>query len=81
MSLFFHPRARKFLKILTERDFRSVIAKVKLFESNDPRRLDVKKMRNTRNIYRLRMGKIRCIFEIENADIYIHDIDFRGNIY
>ena len=82
MSLIFHPRARKFLKKLVDRDFQSVIAKIKLFENKDLHHLlDIRKMANTKNVYRLRMGKIRSIFEIDNSNVYIHDIDFRGNIY
>ncbi|MBI4973544.1 type II toxin-antitoxin system RelE/ParE family toxin [Candidatus Roizmanbacteria bacterium] len=82
MSLIFHPRARKFLKKLVDRDFQSVIAKIKLLENKDLHHLlDIRKMANTKNIYRLRVGKIRTIFEIESSNVYIHDIDFRGNIY
>ena len=82
MSLIFHPRARKFLKKLGDRDFRSVIAKIKLLENKDLHHLlDIRKMANTQNVYRLRVGKIRSIFEIENSNVYIHDINFRGNIY
>lgn len=82
MSLIFHPRARKFLKKLVNRDFQSVIAKIKLLENKDRHHLlDIRKMANTQHVYRLRVGKIRSIFEIENSNIYIYDIDFRGNIY
>lgn len=82
MSLIFHPRARKFLKKLGDRDFQSVLAKIKLLENKDQHRLlDIRKMANTQNVYRLRMGKIRSIFEIEDSNVYIYDIDFRGNIY
>jgi mRNA-degrading endonuclease RelE of RelBE toxin-antitoxin system len=33
--------------------------------------------------YRLRIGKIRVIYEIDFKKniLYIYDIDFRGNIY
>lgn len=33
------------------------------------------------NAYRLRIGKIRIIYLVNNGDIEIIDIDFRGNIY
>ncbi|MBU1151564.1 type II toxin-antitoxin system RelE/ParE family toxin, partial [Patescibacteria group bacterium] len=31
--------------------------------------------------YRLRLGKIRIIFTINNNNLEIIDIDYRGNIY
>lgn len=42
----------------------------------------VKKLVNCgRSTYRLRLGKIRIIFVVNNGSIEIIDIDFRGNIY
>ena len=82
MSLIFHPRARKFLKKLVDRDFQSVIAKIKLLENKDQHHLlNIREMANTQNAYRLRIGKIRAIFEIDHSNVYIYEIDFRGNIY
>jgi len=43
---------------------------------------DIKKLKgNKENFYRLRMGKIRIIYKINDKDIEIIDIDYRGNIY
>jgi len=43
---------------------------------------DVKKLKGYKeNCYRLRMGKIRIIYIINNNKIEIIDIDYRGNIY
>lgn len=42
----------------------------------------VKKMQGRDdNIYRLRIGKIRIVYKIADADVEIIDIDYRGNIY
>jgi mRNA-degrading endonuclease RelE of RelBE toxin-antitoxin system len=40
--------------------------------------LDVKKLVGEQELYRVRKGKIRIVFEVEKKII---DIDFRGNIY
>jgi len=44
---------------------------------------DIKKMKNIDNIKRLRIGKYRAIFTIENniLTIEVLDIDSRGGIY
>jgi mRNA interferase RelE/StbE len=42
---------------------------------------DVKKIQGAKDIYRLRMGKIRILYQIIGNEVYVIDIDFRGNIY
>lgn len=42
---------------------------------------DVKKLTGYENDYRLRVGKLRVLFSIEDDTIYIKDIDSRGQIY
>lgn len=44
---------------------------------------DVKKMRGEKHppLYRLRVGKYRIIYNIENESIIIAKIDSRGDIY
>lgn len=44
---------------------------------------DVKKMRGEKHppLYRLRVGKYRIIYHIENESIIIAKIDSRGDIY
>ena len=43
---------------------------------------DIKKLKGTaKNVYRLRLEKIRIIYLIAGRDIEIVDIDYRGNIY
>ena len=45
--------------------------------------MDIKKMKGMDNIYRIRIGKIRIIFDVDKNEsiITIVNIDFRGNIY
>lgn len=43
---------------------------------------DVKKLKGAgKNLYRLRMGKIRIIYRLMDKEIEIVDIDYRGSIY
>ncbi len=44
---------------------------------------DIKKLKGKRvkNMYRLRVGKYRVIFVLEEEEIKIVDINTRGNIY
>ena len=43
---------------------------------------NLKKLRGKKNLYRIRIGKIRIIFKISsNKKPEIVDIDFRGDIY
>ena len=44
---------------------------------------DIKKLQGEKHppVYRLRVGKYRIIYHIENENIIIVDIDTRGDIY
>lgn len=83
-KLFFHPQTQKQLKKLHPNDKKRVLAKVKLLAKN-PRNqsLNIRKLANTKNSFRLRTGDVRVVFEIEIKArvIYIWDIDYRGSIY
>ena len=43
--------------------------------------LDVKKMIGYRNLFRLRVGRIRILFRIIEDKGEIVDLDFRGGVY
>lgn len=45
--------------------------------------LDIKKMKNKENHYRLRLGKYRILFEIfkEEILVYFYNADSRGDVY
>lgn len=83
-QLFYHPGAVKKLKRLHPNDRKRMLGKLASL-SQDPQSpiLDMRKLVNTKNSFRLRTGDIRAIFEInkENKIIYIWDIDYRGSIY
>jgi mRNA interferase RelE/StbE len=45
--------------------------------------LDIKKLKNKKNHYRLRIGKYRILFEIIKNEIliYFYNADSRGDVY
>lgn len=83
-SLLYHPRSLKFLKKIPKKEATNVLAKLEQLAGNpNTRNLDITRLATTQKSFRLRTGKIRVVYEIDqNAKtIYIQDIDFRGNIY
>ncbi len=68
------------------RQFQNNIKRKINFLSEDPFNhpsLDIKKMKGYDNIYRLRIGKIRFIYEIKNDQliILVYTAGSRGDIY
>jgi len=81
-KIYYHPRAVKFLSKIPRKTSQTVYFKInQLRDSGFWKNLDIKKLVNTQASYRLRVANIRVIFELNNKNIYIHEIDFRGNIY
>jgi len=91
MELVFSKNANKSLKKLSPKDNAKVRDKilVLLNLASKPdlalsRELDIKLLRgNLQGFSRMRVGKIRVIFaiDIEQDQLLIDDIDFRGDIY
>ena len=91
MELIFSKNANKSLKKLSPKDSAKVRDKilVLLDLASKPdlalsRELDIKLLRgNLQGFSRMRVGKIRVIFaiDIEQEQLLIDDIDYRGDIY
>lgn len=83
-KLLYHPAVEKFLRKLTKDEARRIIEKIESV-AIDPYtpNSNIKKMADSTKSSRLRVGKIRIIFEIDsrNQILYILTADFRGNIY
>ena len=63
-----------------------IIKAVKKIIKKEDINIDLKRLQgNLNNFYRIRSGKIRILFELENNEIkiiaIINDIDFRGDVY
>ena|SRR3989338_8440077 len=82
-ELLYHPRASKRLKTIHPIDRKKVLSKLEDLASNpkDPS-LNIKKLVNTTRSYRVRVGNIRVIFEIEEESkkIYIWEVEYRGSV-
>ena len=84
-------KAKVFLKknshLLSEKKVDSllILAAKKIFLKED-NIVDLKQLKGSlKKFYRIRVNKIRILFEVENNEIQIimivNDIDFRGDIY
>ena len=79
MELDIKPKIDKYLKELSEpMKSRVKLALYKL--SKEPPEGDIKKMVGT-DSFRLRVGNIRIIFNIEKDNIIVHTIGMRGQVY
>lgn len=84
--LLFHPRAIKKLQQLHPNDRKRILSKIEALSQNPQNKtIDIRKLVNTKNSYRLRSGDVRAIFEVQETQrtktIYIWDVDYRGSIY
>lgn len=83
--------AKKFLNKLDSNSRSNVIAKLGILKVcletqkiYPPEELDIKKLKGKlAGFSRIRVGKIRIIFQIrsDTNQIFIYDINYRGNIY
>jgi mRNA-degrading endonuclease RelE of RelBE toxin-antitoxin system len=79
------------LKKLNSNSRQTVIAKIGILKTcletqkvYPPEELDIKKLKGElKSFSRIRVGKIRIIFQIQadTETIFIYNINFRGNIY
>lgn len=82
--LLYHPRCEKGLQKLNKKLQAKVISKIEeLCQDPFAQKMDVKKMVQTKQSYRLRMGNLRIIYEVDQKTktIYVQEIGFRGQIY
>ncbi|OGY49294.1 MAG: hypothetical protein A3D39_00500 [Candidatus Buchananbacteria bacterium RIFCSPHIGHO2_02_FULL_39_17] len=82
-EIFFTTKAEKQLTRLAHTDVKKVIQKVGTLTVPLPQNLDIRKMVNTPNFYRLRIGKVRVLFEVDDKtqEIWIRKIKYRGAVY
>ena len=75
-------KLEKFINSLDKKTRKKLKDKLISLKKNPRKARNIKKLQGTkRELYRLRLGKIRIIYEIINKNIEIIDIDYRGNIY
>ncbi len=75
-------KIRKFLSSLDAKTKERIKKKLLEVKKNPFSVSGVKKMQNWgKDVYRVRVGKIRVIYKLTEGDVEIIDVDFRGNIY
>jgi mRNA-degrading endonuclease RelE of RelBE toxin-antitoxin system len=91
MKIKLSKSANKFLNKLDGSTRKNIIEKIGILKTcletqkiYPPEELDIKKLKGElTGFFRIRVGKIRIIFQIRKGtdEIFIYDINFRGNIY
>lgn len=79
-----HPRIYKFLKRLPRERAVFIQRQLEKLATNPFKTaLDIKRMKTTKRSWRLRIGKIRIVYEIlkRKKIIWVAKIKFRGDIY
>ncbi len=79
-SLIVRPKAEKHFAKLPQKLQQKVLKGLKKLEDNPFQAgLDVKKLAGTQKSYRLRVGELRVIYQLDtsNKNISVEDIDFR----
>ncbi|WP_372947422.1 type II toxin-antitoxin system RelE family toxin [Mariniphaga sp.] len=84
-SLVIHKKAAKFLKSRNSSTKRIIVKKLELLKENPytHQLLDIKKLIGVENVFRLRIGTIRIIYQIEKQELLILVISAgkRGDVY
>jgi len=73
--------AIKELSKLQKKSKDKIIEKLKLLEKGFSPLLDIKKLKGYQNHYRLRVGKFRILFFLENLKIVVYKIGKRESVY
>ena len=74
-------KARRQIEKLTEDVKARIIEALKELEKGFSARLDIKKLKGTKNHYRIRVGDYRILFVLDSDITYVYDISHRRNVY
>jgi len=82
-KIFFTKRAEKDLGKIAGSDKRRILNKVSVLNFPLPSGLDISSLTGVESFYRLRVGRVRVIFEIDKGkkEIWIRHLGYRGSIY
>lgn len=71
-------KIKKFLRKLSAKDRKLIARTIAQLHTKEAKSLDVKKLKGEKNIFRVRVGKIRIIYSLLDEEIVLHRIDFRN---
>jgi mRNA interferase RelE/StbE len=77
--ILWHKKAKKYIGRLEGKHRNRIKKAVKTFYEEGSG--DVSRLKGFKDIYRLRVGDFRILFTYEDKNIYIVDVNIRGDIY
>jgi len=83
-KIFFTSKSEKELYRLASTDIKRILEILpKLTSIPFTQNLDIKKLTNIEGFYRLGLGKLRILFEIDKkkSEIWIRKVGYRGGVY
>jgi len=80
-KVFLEKKTGRQIKGLSEPLKTRIIWTLKELEKGFSARLDIKKLKGTKNHYRIRVGDYRILFAMEFEAIYVYDVSHRRNVY
>ncbi len=84
-NIVIHKKAKKFLKLFPKEEQKLIHTKINLLKENpfNHKELDIKKLRGVNYVFRLRIGKIRIVYQVLKNELLILIIaaKTRGSIY
>lgn len=82
-NVFLTKKAEKEIQKISSIDRKKVLSKLDQLVFPFPKNLDIKHMVGVDGFYRLRVGKIRIIFEIDpkTEEIWIRRVGYRSGVY
>lgn len=72
-------RAKKFIDKLSQNEKRRIISAIELLPNGE----DIKALKGYKDLFRLRVGKYRIIYTVDNGNllVIVIDVDSRGQVY
>ena len=82
-EIIFTKNAKKELSRLTKKEAIIVLNKIYLLDFPFPQNLNIKKLAGSKYSFRLRINKIRVIFELDNEkkEVWVKKIGYRKDVY
>ena len=82
-EVLFTNKAEKELGKLAQADAKRLVEKLHKLTYPFPTNLDILKMEGYEGFYRLRVGQVRTLFEVDfsRKEIWIRKIKYRGSVY
>ena len=73
-------KARRQIEDLPKEKSR-IIETLRELEKGFSARVDIKKLKGTKNHYRIRVGNYRILLVFESNTAYVYDVSHRGQVY